>query len=79
MSQKINYSGAKPQTPKPQYYEKLAIDPAEYATRNKLSFLEGCVVKRVTRHNGKDGLRDLQKARDEINMLIQYVYGGEES
>jgi hypothetical protein len=53
------------------HYKKLAIQPVEYIHANGLPFIEGCVVKYVTRWRAKDGLRDLEKARHFIDLLIE--------
>lgn len=52
------------------HYKKFAIQPAEFIEKNGLSFLEGCVVKRICRWKNKDGLQDLLKIKHEIDLLI---------
>ena len=56
------------------HYKKFAIQPAEFIEKNGLSFLAGCVIKRMCRWQDKDGLRDLEKAKHEIDLLIE-IYG----
>ena len=56
------------------HYKDFAIQPAEFIERNKLSFLEGCIIKRICRHSKKNGLEDLLKAKHEIDMLIELYY-----
>ena len=53
------------------HYSKLAIQPVEYINKNNLSYLQGNVIKYVTRYKDKNGLQDLQKARHYIDMLIE--------
>lgn len=53
------------------HYRHLAIQPAEFITRNNLDFLSGCVVKRVCRWRHKGGVEDLRKAIHELEMLIE--------
>ena len=53
------------------HYSKLAIQPAVYAEQNKLSYLQGNVIKYVTRYNDKNGVEDLQKAKHYIDLLIE--------
>jgi len=55
-------------------YTSLPIQPWHFAETNSLSFLEGCIVKRVCRHRQKDGVKDLDKAIDEIEKLKKYRY-----
>jgi hypothetical protein len=57
------------------HYSKLAIQPVEYITKNKLSYLAGNVVKYVTRYKDKNGLQDLQKAKHYVEMLIELEEG----
>ena len=54
------------------HYSKLAIQPVEYINANKLTYLQGNVVKYISRYNHKGKpLEDLQKARHYIDMLIE--------
>lgn len=53
------------------HYKKLAIQPIEYIHANKLGFAEGNVIKYVTRWRDKNGIKDLEKARHYIDLLIQ--------
>ena len=58
------------------HYRKGGIQPVQYIEANKLTFLEGCVVKRVTRHDkptGK-GRQDIQKAIHELQLLLELHY-----
>lgn len=56
------------------HYKKLPIQPVEYTMKNNLNFLQGSVIKYITRYKNKGGLVDLQKARHCIDMLIQLEY-----
>ncbi len=58
-----------------EHYKKYAIQPVEFITKNKLGFLEGCVIKRLCRYEDKNGLEDLKKAKHEIDLLIELKYG----
>ena len=53
------------------HYSKLAIQPVEYINANKLTYLQGNVIKYVTRYKDKNGLQDLEKAKHYIDMLIE--------
>lgn len=61
------------------HYKGKRIQPVEYIAANNLSFLEGCVVKRITRWREKDGFQDLEKIKHEIDLIIEMEkrYGGE--
>ena len=56
----------------PKHYDKVgfAIQPIEYITKNELDFLEGNVIKYVSRYQHKGGVNDLLKARTYIEFLI---------
>ena len=63
----------------PKHYDKVgfAIQPIEYITANELDFLEGNVIKYVSRYEHKGGVNDLLKARQYINWLITRERGKE--
>ena len=52
------------------HYKGKAIQPVQYISANNLSFLEGCIVKRITRWRDKNGLEDLEKIKHEVDLLI---------
>lgn len=54
------------------HYKNMVIQPAEFITKNKIGFLEGCVIKRMCRWQSKDGMQDLHKAIHEIQLLIEF-------
>lgn len=56
------------------HYKHLAIQPAEYCQRNRLGFMESCVVKYVTRHGSKNGAADLRKAIHFLELLLELEY-----
>jgi len=56
------------------HYKQFAIQPVEFITANKLGFLEGCIIKRICRHQSKNGIEDLLKAKHEIDLLIALEY-----
>jgi hypothetical protein len=53
------------------HYKDMKIQPVEFITANRLTFLEGCIVKRISRWRSKDGLRDLEKIKHEVDLLIE--------
>ena len=56
------------------HYSKMAIQPAEYCEYNNIPALEAGVIKYVSRHQDKNGVQDLEKAKDLINMIIDMRY-----
>ena len=57
----------------PKHYDKVgfAIQPIEYITKNELDFLEGNVIKYVSRYQHKGGVNDLLKAKTYLEFLIK--------
>ena len=57
------------------HYKDCKIQPVEYIVANELGFLEGNVIKYITRHAKKNGRADLEKAKHYIDLLLQLKYG----
>lgn len=53
------------------HYKKLKIEPVEYNHANNIPFAEGNVIKYVTRWRDKGGIKDLEKAKHFIELLIE--------
>ncbi len=53
------------------HYKDMGIQPVEYIHGNSLGFLEGNVIKYVSRWKTKGGIDDLSKAKHYIEMLIE--------
>jgi hypothetical protein len=53
------------------HYKGKKIQPVEYIHANGLNFLEGCIVKRITRWRDKDGFQDLEKIKHEVDLMIE--------
>lgn len=54
------------------HYKDMAIQPAEYLHRNGIGFIEGAIIKYVSRYKAKNGVEDLEKARHFLDMLIEF-------
>ncbi len=53
------------------HYKNLPIQPVEFIHANGIGFFEGNVIKYVTRWRAKGGVKDLEKARHYIDLLIE--------
>ena len=53
------------------HYKDLKIQPIEYIHANNIPFAEGCVIKYMTRWRAKGGIKDLEKAKHFIDLLIE--------
>ena len=53
------------------HYKNLKIQPVQYAHANNIPFIEGNIIKYVTRWREKNGIKDLEKAKHFIDLLIE--------
>lgn len=53
------------------HYKDLKIQPVEYIHANGIGYFEGNVIKYVSRWRAKGGIKDLEKARHYLDLLIQ--------
>jgi hypothetical protein len=53
------------------HYKSLKIQPIEYIHANNIPYMEGNVIKYVTRWRDKNGLKDLEKAKHYIDLIIE--------
>ena len=60
------------------HYCNLKIQPVEYIDANKLSFLEGNVVKYISRHKIKNGIEDIKKDIHYCELILQLEYNQNE-
>lgn len=58
------------------HYKDKAIQPWDYIVANELGYLEGNIVKYVSRWKDKGGLDDLKKAQHYLAKLIEVVENG---
>ena len=54
------------------HYKDMTIQPIIYIYANNISFIEGNIIKYVSRWKNKNGIKDLEKARHLIDMLIEF-------
>lgn len=57
------------------HYKEQAIQPIQYIQANKLGFIEGNVVKYITRHHAKNGAEDVRKVIHYCELLLELEYG----
>lgn len=57
------------------HYKDFPIQPVEFVETNNLTFLEGCVIKRLCRHSrGGKGRQDIEKAIHELQLILALHY-----
>jgi len=54
------------------HYTKLGITPFDYSMANGLDAMQHTAIKYITRFRDKNGIVDLEKARDTIDQLIKH-------
>lgn len=59
----------------PNHYARFKIEPARFILENDLSFFQGNVIKYVCRYDAKNGVEDLKKARQYLDMQIRRMEG----
>jgi Protein of unknwon function (DUF3310) len=52
------------------HYKKFKIQPAEYNHANGINFIEGNIIKYVSRWRLKGGKQDLLKAKHMLELLL---------
>jgi hypothetical protein len=55
----------------PHHYTRWVIQPIEFIEANDIGYSPGNVIKYVCRWEYKDGVRDLYKARNYIDLMIE--------
>ena len=56
------------------HYKNLAIQPVEYIQANGLDYLQGNIVKYITRHKTKNGAEDIKKAIQYCQLILELEY-----
>ena len=57
------------------HYKGCKIQPVEYIQANDLDYLQGNVIKYVTRHKLKNGKADIEKAIHYLELILELQYG----
>lgn len=53
------------------HYKDMVIQPIKYIVSNNIPYLEGNVIKYISRWRNKGGIEDLHKAKHYIDLLIE--------
>ena len=60
------------------YYKRFEIEPIKFIMLNRLSYAVGNVIKYVCRHDGKNGLEDILKAKWYLERIIEDYQNGQQ-
>ena len=52
----------------------LPIQPVVYIHANKLPFMEGNIIKYITRHRSKNGAEDIKKIIHYCELILELEY-----
>lgn len=71
----VDYNKFEPKNSKtkPSYYG-TGLDVIDFCQKNNLDFMQGNVIKYVTRYKEKNGKEDLLKAKEYIDRIIKENY-----
>lgn len=62
------------------HYKGCGIQPVEYIHANNLGYLEGNVIKYITRHRTKgEGRKDIEKAIHYAQLILELEYNQKET
>lgn len=56
------------------HYSEMSIQPIEYIVANNLNFIEGNVIKYISRHRKKNGAQDIRKVIHYCHLLLELEY-----
>ena len=59
---------------KPDHYGNSEIDVIRFCQANNLDFMQGNVIKYITRYRKKNGLEDIRKTVEYINRILADEY-----
>lgn len=57
------------------HYKKMKIQPIEYITANAMPYLDGNVIKYISRHRAKGKADDIRKAIHYLQIILESEYG----
>ena len=52
------------------HYKDMKIQPLDFIIQNEIPYIEGNIIKYVSRYKAKNGLQDLEKAMHYLEILI---------
>lgn len=59
------------------HYKSKAIQPIEYILANNLTYIEGCIVKYISRHRDKGKEQDIRKIIHYCELMLELEYGAD--
>lgn len=56
------------------HYKDKKIQPVEYIVANEMPYMDGCIIKYITRHRDKDGAKDIRKIMHYCELILELEY-----
>lgn len=53
------------------HYTKMKIQPVEYIHANEMDYMDGAIVKYISRWRDKGGVKDLRKIKQFVDLIIK--------
>ena len=53
------------------HYKDMKIQPIDFIVGNNLGYIEGNIIKYISRYKAKNGIQDLEKAKHYLEILIE--------
>lgn len=57
------------------HYKTMKVQPVEYIHANNMPYMEGNVIKYISRHKSKNGAADVRKAIHYCQLILELEYG----
>lgn len=54
------------------HYKQFKIQPIEFIHQNNIPFIEGNIIKYICRWKDKNGIEDLEKIKQYVDILIDF-------
>lgn len=57
------------------HYKTMKVQPVEFIYANGVPYMEGNIIKYISRHKSKNGAADVRKALHYCQLILELEYG----
>lgn len=57
------------------HYKTMKVQPVEFIYANSVPYMEGNIIKYISRHKSKNGAADVRKALHYCQLILELEYG----
>lgn len=57
------------------HYKTMKVQPVEFIYANSVPYMEGNIIKYISRHKSKNGAADVRKAIHYCQLILELEYG----